>query len=139
MQIYIILTIITTLNAAIIHNDLYEDFACYQCASDAKHKGSCSVVDNKPELLVICPRNKQYCLKKVVDRSNVVTVERGCTDLGKGNYLGVGCMFMVNEENEEEVTLCVCDKDQCNGSIAYFDSFVFCKVLTIVFVPIFLL
>lgn len=134
MRVLIILTTITTLNAALIHK-LYEDFGCYQCASDANHKGSCSIVDDKPELLVICPRNKQYCLKKIVDRNNFVTVERGCTGIGDGNYLAVGCMFMVNEENEE-VTLCICDKDQCNKSLQHV---VLSKILIILLIPTFLL
>lgn len=105
------------LTEAIYHEGLYKDFGCYQCETNLTHeKAACIVVDDKPELLVVCPKAKNYCLKKVLRRFNFLYIERGCTDLydDVGTLLKVGCMFMRNE-GDEELTLCLCDLDQCNG------------------------
>lgn len=123
---------ITLTSARVKHKTLYDDFACYQCASDEKNMGSCSVVDDKPDLLVICPRGKHYCVKKVVSRYNFVTVERGCTALE--DNLAVGCMF-ATYEGDEEVTLCVCNTDQCNSGLQFQNALVG-KILVITFVPL---
>lgn len=108
----LILLVISTVNSET--RDINLDVSCYECITDKKHKGDCAVVGNNSLLSMICPRDKNYCVKKIVRRHNFVYIERGCVDIL--NEKELGCMFMKLKTGEEE-TLCICSGNNCNSTV----------------------
>lgn len=99
-----------------------DGFQCYQCVSNSReYKPLCDTSYFKltrPEerwyMLVQCPRDRSdYCMKKVVIATDYVNTSRGCSNFydSLGYRLEVGCIAM---QNNEDVTLCYCDKTRCN-------------------------